>query len=186
MERVCERPGCDVRFTPPAHNVAKGYGRFCSRQCSYEARRKNPKAEERVCERPGCDVGFIPIDSNAARGWGRYCSKRCSALSTAAHEKRAGRMVPCAAGCGKSVWRYDCHFKDRKRVYCSHTCTGLGRWKLGDVSREVVSLLVASPGAKGRWLGRWSGRSGRPRGYTDEQAASVKRLREERPNLGIR
>lgn len=58
----------------------------------------------------------------------------------------------------------------------------------GEKMREIVRAAWRSPrrvyqgvlktrAAKSRWSGRWSPSSGRPRGYTDEQAEKVRQLR---------
>ena len=40
-ERSCEREGCTVRFTPEAYSVARGGGRFCSKECCDIAQRNH-------------------------------------------------------------------------------------------------------------------------------------------------
>jgi len=62
-----------------------------------------------------------------------------------------------------------------------------GFWRSGEGAPPVVLKLKASGTVRSRYFGRWSGRlGGKPRGYTDEQAAAVLAIRAEQSAWGIR
>lgn len=184
--RICAREGCVNVFRPSPRQLRNGDGRFCSRKCGREAHRIHPQPDERVCARHGCENRFTPGAWNAAHGWGSYCSKRCSALSTGAHRRKQGRLVPCR-NCGAERWRYD---STVGAGFCSLKCATTYRWKHGiGISPNVWSLATGR--ARQKHLGRWGGskggaagieggrEGGRPPTATREQSEEIWRLRDE-------
>jgi hypothetical protein len=71
--RTCAREGCEEVLTPTGYQVARGWGRFCSRPCARAAGRV-AEPTPRECRYRHCNRIFTPWPSEAARpGHGQFC-----------------------------------------------------------------------------------------------------------------
>jgi hypothetical protein len=77
--------------------------------------------------------------------------------------QRQGAEVPCACGCGRTIYRRPWELRDRPGpVFFSKACAAGARWKNGKGLEGFVSTLPAP--ARQRWHGRWNGHKGGPSG----------------------
>jgi hypothetical protein len=108
-----------------------------------------------------------------------------AAARRAGTKPRRGELVACACECGRSTYIFGYRLRGRpeRRFYASLGCWARHRWKIGAVSRELVTGWPSGSGrARQRWLGRWDGRryghlGGRPKiTATDVQIEEIRRL----------
>lgn len=118
VRRECEQ--CESEFFVKPHVVKKGWGRFCSKSCQYEARKIY-----RRCQNEGCDNMMHVRMFEVERGRDKYCSRKCAgeALST--------RVRLRCDQCGKCVKKKPSEL-DQDHYYCSRRCADLGRRKKTD------------------------------------------------------
>jgi len=70
IKRVCKECGAEFRVDP--YEIKRGRGKFCSKKCSDEARKKKIK---RICK--WCGKEFEVKPSKIKRGKGKFCSQKC-------------------------------------------------------------------------------------------------------------
>lgn len=97
---TCEQ--CGERFETNRHDLARGYGRFCSRDCASESRKERIALE---CEQCGKEFERHNYYEDQ-----RFCSYGCSAHSRM-------KFSNCEY-CGEEFWLR----KGTDRTYCSKDC----------------------------------------------------------------
>lgn len=80
IDTICEH--CGDQFTTPRSNVRRGWGRFCSRQCSSEWRRQIPMlnrftGKTMPVTESGCHLWIGATDKD---GYGKFCVNGNNAL----------------------------------------------------------------------------------------------------------
>lgn len=95
---------CNQRFETNRFDLARGYGRFCSRECKSLAQEKRVTI---ACEHCGDLFQVRPCEDEQ-----RFCSQICSV-----HARK--QYVVCK-NCGDEFWS-----KGVSRVFCSNKCQGL-------------------------------------------------------------
>lgn len=116
IERECQR--CDRPFTIELRYVQRGAGKFCSRQCAVESKRKQV---EKVC--PGCGETFFAF--NYLKDAQKACSQVCAGKLRRTKVKRA------CQNCGKEFLKNPSQFNYFKGAgkYCSRECSYAGTVK---------------------------------------------------------
>jgi hypothetical protein len=114
--RTCER--CGEAFTPDPYLIRRGYGKYCSLECSHAARRKRIQARCQFC---GGAFEIRPCEE-ARRG--RHCSQTCYDATRAARRASYALTRNCAY-CGQRfvlpperVWKLQA-----PNLYCSQDCS---------------------------------------------------------------
>jgi hypothetical protein len=115
---------CGKAFHVKPSRVAKGDGRYCSKECFYAGKRCKV---ERTCE--SCGTPFLTFPSTIARGQGRFCSSACwykhfSTIRGADKWTWKGEDVtrPCAQ-CGEPFTVRPGLAREEQR-FCSRKCAG--------------------------------------------------------------
>lgn len=105
---------------------------------------------------------------------------------------RRGHVIACP-DCGRSRYYGPAQLARLKSEWCIH-CERQDRNRTGRGVKHLICARWSGP-ARQRWIGRWHGGAppgpgapprGRPRGYTDQEAATVIALRKRNPKLGER
>lgn len=126
-ECVCKECGV-IFFVKPSH-VAKGVGKYCSRECYTKAGNVNCICE--VCNKP------FQIKRNRIRnGGGRFCSYECSV---------SGKLKPVFRNCDYCGKEYRTTAGKINRgfnsYYCSYECSCLGRRKRVEISCDHCGIM---------------------------------------------
>jgi hypothetical protein len=151
-------PVCETWFRPTPKAAARGDGKFCSRPCSYEHRRRHPRPEPRECALLGCDRVFTPRPAQAARGDGKFCCHE--------HYAASPDFVEMVTERARNSWATGAGLALAALAAESEAATAGGR------------KVPASPPVRRRWHGKWHGqRGGRPRAsLSDSVLAEIARL----------
>lgn len=124
LKRICDV--CKKEIYVDLCNIRKGYGRYCSMQCSHIDRGNKPP-KKRVCQY--CNKEFYEFESRIKDGKGKFCSKECYSKSMEV-DKVDLQCDYC--GIKMNVHPYRSKRKDSgEGIYCSKECFKESR-KTGD------------------------------------------------------
>lgn len=211
-ERECARPGCTNRFTPTATQVANGFGKYCSRECDHEDRPSAKLDEAKAWLERHLLAGPSPrneVEAAARKAGHAWATIRRAADELNVWKRRQGPRTGCRVfwglphaddgsvprrkhritcdGCGVEFDRWESEIGERNfhDQSCRSIYTQGQQWTFGGpCARALVEFL---PGDRRRWwkikfIGKQ--RQGRPRGWSDEDAARVLALRAQHPGMG--
>jgi hypothetical protein len=136
---------CGKEFEAQPHDLKKGYGKYCSRQCYYKGR---PKGKIKVnCQECGKEFETFPAYIKA--GGGKYCSNVCygkarSKIYVGKNHPTWQRVKRICEECKKEFETIPSHAKNGDGTYCSKKCMSKAyakrfagknnpSWKGGDV-----------------------------------------------------
>lgn len=125
MRRVCLV--CGNEFNTAPNRLKSGRGKYCSRECGYQARRMT---KNQPCKT--CGEEFRPTPQAVRLGYGKYCSIGCRAkgMSGENHPMWKGGLAKCKCEiCGKEFDVPQNRFKTGPVRYCSTQCMGKGQIK---------------------------------------------------------
>ena len=78
MPRVkCQRKGCNNYFYAKQSWIKQGWGKYCSRQCHYEAKKRGKLVSCFICNK---EVYRIPKDLRASKSKKYFCNKTCQTI----------------------------------------------------------------------------------------------------------
>lgn len=115
IEKVCENPACDVRFTVP---LAQKKRRFCSKQCAGIVSANERCADVRLvvtCEH--CGAEFITTFYKLNNGRGQFCSATCRVAGL----RERKRQEKVCAYCGETFSVYT--RRGYGRQFCGKSCS---------------------------------------------------------------
>jgi len=114
---------CGKEFKTLPSIIKKGYGKFCSRECSNKGLTKNKINKK--CQ--NCKKEFKIYPSSAKRGEGKFCSHKCywKFYKGKNHPLWKGEKVKqICRNCGKEFMVYPRFIKRGLGRFCSCNCSG--------------------------------------------------------------
>jgi transposase len=162
---------CGVDFTPTAHQVVQGYGKWCSDDCYRAARTFDVDVraiEAAVAYANGATWGEVGAVHAVNRVTVWRDLRRVDA-TLRGRLRRAGSIVTCGCGCGRSRWVY--RSQPTRFLGCDH-------WARSRASADywlslkglVSSAWDAWPGrTRRKWKNRFNSTLERARRYSPQQ-----------------
>jgi endogenous inhibitor of DNA gyrase (YacG/DUF329 family) len=137
--RSCKH--CGTAFpTPPPAALRRGWGKFCSRACSYASQRRSP-------ELVACIQCGREHERRNRPGVGPFCSAACALQS------RRRRVERACQACGKAFEIIAAVGAKGGGRYCSRSCA--------DQSKRVGKVLACARCGKAFWAGAFQAAHGR-------------------------
>lgn len=150
--RMIKCKQCKDKFLPVIKEINRGKGKYCSLDCSYEAKRK-PKIIKKCLL---CKAKFETEMKAINKGGGKYCSIQCAAILIAKNKEKPKTLKNCLV-CKKGFQIKTYKIKSGGGKYCSIAC----RFKHGITEQEKFLLNISNiKNENGCWIWETGKRSG--------------------------